>query len=354
MRFREFSRPLLVEAASPRIPHPEDAIFSGTAEAKKYLNGLKEVIANPGKVTIKWDGGIALVFGNGENGFTIADKYMPEKGFFPTSPEDWVKYDQGRGKDRNDLYDKIRLIWPGLQAAVGSTKGLFKGDLMSCGKLSPVNGSYVFSPTTVEYHVPVNSELGKKIGSSVAIIAIHGFNGAPWDGHSGITGEGNVAILSPSAGIDFTIKNPGALVSAAEAALNQLGGKAEQFLSGITGAAKGALQTYFNRQITKQTTKNVVEWLRENEPGTFKKLVGEKNDGYMVQNKEGYEALVGVWNAIYRLKVNIAAQLEPQIKGFSQYIQGQPAGEGFVFNSPSAGMIKLVNREVFGGAHFNK
>ena len=350
MRFYEIIR----EAASPRIPHPEDAIFGGVAEAKKYLNGLKEVIANPGKVTIKWDGGIALVFGNGDNGFTIADKYMPEKGFFPTSPEDWVKYDQGRGKDRADLYDKIRLIWPGLQAAVGNTKGLFKGDLMSCGKLTPVDGKFVFSPTTVEYKVPVASALGRKIANSVAILAVHMYNGAPWDGHSGLTDKGNVAILTPSAGIQFTVKNPIQLVNAAESAVNQLGGKAEQFLSGVTGAAKGALQTYFNKQITKQTTKNVVEWLRENEPGTFKKLIGENNDGYMVQNKDGYEALVAVWNAVYRLKVNLAAQLEPQVKGFEQNIAGQPAGEGFVFNSPSAGMIKLVNREVFGGAHFNK
>jgi hypothetical protein len=353
MRFSEFSRPL-TEAASPRIPHPEDAIFGGVAEASKYLTGLKEVIANPGGVTIKWDGGIALVFGNGDGGFTIADKYMPEKGFYPRSPEDWIRYDQDRGKDRADLYDKIKLIWPGLQAAVGNTKGLFKGDLMSVGQLTPIDGKFVFSPTTVEYKVPVDSALGQTIAKSVAIVAVHMFNGAPWDGKTGITGKGNVAILTPSAGIEFTIKNPTQLVGAADSALKSYGAAAEQFLAGMTGAAKEAIKTYFNRQITKQTNKNIVEWLRENAPPTFKKLIGDANDGYLMQNQDAYKGLVAIWNAVYALKCNLAAQLEPQVAGFEQTIKGQPAGEGFVFNSKTAGMIKLVNREVFGGAHFNK
>ena len=46
-----------------------------------------------------------------------------------------------------------------------------------------------------------------------------------------------------------------------------------------------------------------------------------------------------------------ASQLEKQVKGFSQTIQGQPGGEGFVVPT-SAGLVKLVNRAQFGGAHF--
>jgi hypothetical protein len=46
--------------------------------------------------------------------------------------------------------------------------------------------------------------------------------------------------------------------------------------------------------------------------------------------------------------------LEKQVKGFTQEVNGQPQGEGFVANTPSAGIVKLVNRGVFGQAHFNK
>jgi len=37
----------------PRIPHPEDSIFAGSASATKSIGALKEIIANPGAGSIK-------------------------------------------------------------------------------------------------------------------------------------------------------------------------------------------------------------------------------------------------------------------------------------------------------------
>lgn len=348
----------LFEAAPTRIPHPEDSIFDGSQSAATYVKGLQEVIANPGSVSIKWDGGIALIFGYSPNGeFFINDKYMPD-GFFAKSAKDWEVYDttmKASRAARPDLYPKIAMVWEGIKAAV-TERAVFKGDLMSIGQLQPQNGMFVFSPTTVEYRVPVKSALGQLIAGKVGILAVHQMNGAPWDGKTGIVNnKGNVAILSPTAGITFKLNSPTQLVNAATKAVSQYGKMSDEFLAGIQGVARQAIQKYFNHKITAQTNEEIVPWLQHNiSAQQFKKLVGDNNDGYLFTNEQGFAALKAIWNAIYALKTNLAAQLEPQVQGFEQWTGGQKAGEGFVFNSPTAGMIKLVNRGVFGAAHFNK
>lgn len=353
----------LVEAAEgPRIPHPEDSIFDGSSTAVKHLAALRQVITNPSGVSIKWDGGIALIFGRNDQGvFVLADKYMPTKGVYPTSPDQWVEYDRARGANRQDLYEKINGIWAGLEQSVGTTKGLFKGDLMHYGVLEPIAGNYIFKPTTVEYHVPVNSPLGNLISGKIGIIVVHQYNGMPWDGKSGITNRGNVAVIDPKAGINFQLSNPADLVMAAERSLAAKGKLVDQFLSGIDKVAREAIKTYFNKRITKQTQDDIDVWLSnpKNISGKqYKALIagsegGESPSGYLVKNKDAYTALVDIWNNIYRLKTNLVSQLEQQVKGFKQYINGQVGGEGFVFPS-QFGLIKLVDREVFGAAHFSK
>ena len=339
----------------PRIPHPEDSIFAGSASATKYIGALKEIIAKPGAGSIKWDGGIALFFGRNTAGqFVCADKYMPAKGVYPTSPQAWVEYDRQRGADRSDLYAKIELIWAGLEAAVGSTQGLFKGDLMWTGVLEPIEGKYIFKPTTVEYRIPVAGALGKLIAGKVGGIVVHQFNDAPWDGKTGLTNAGNVAVLTPTAGITFSLKNPVKLVSDAEKAVASQGKLADDFLAGLAGTVKSAIQTYMNKKITKQTNDELVQWLPSNVSNKqVQLLIGANNDGYLMQNEAGLTAVFAIWNAIYRLKDNLCQQLEPQVKGFEQWTGGQQAGEGFVFPT-SQGLIKLVNRAGFGAAHFNK
>jgi hypothetical protein len=349
----EFVDTLFEAGEGPRIPHPEDSIFDGRDAAARSIAALEEVIENPGSVSIKWDGGIALFFGNLNGKFVISDKYMPAKGVYPTSPEEWVEYDRARGADRGDLYNSIATIWPGLKAAVGNTSGLFKGDLMWVGKLEPnAKDQLVFRPTTVEYRIPKDSPLGKYISDKVGGVVVHQFDGQPWDGKSGITSAADVAILTPTAGITFTLKNPVRLVNEAKKSLARHGDSAGGFLNGLDKVAQSALKTYINKQITKQTTEELPEWLKANVSGAqYKKLIGDDESGYLYTNREGLNSLYAIWNAIYQLKDSLVQQLEPQIKGFEQWTGGRKEGEGFVFPS-SQGLIKLVNRAGFGAAHF--
>lgn len=354
----EFISTLFEAEASPRIPHPEDAIFDSGTDAKRYIDALKNVIANPGGITIKWDGGIALVFGYDPEGqFFINDKYMPA-GFYAHSPADWEKYDTEIKKSktaRTDLYPKLGAIWEGLQKSV-TEKAIFKGDLMAVstsGPLQPVNGAYEFKGPTVTYRVSPKSAIGNIINGKNAIVVVHGKDGSPWDGKTGLANNANVAIISPKAGLNFTLNEPTQLVAAAEKA-KALIPTAEQFLLGMDKTAQAKIKTYFNQKITAQTNDDIATWINANtNPSQQKKLLGAEQDGYLYQNTQGYEALRNVWNAVYQLKVNLAQQLEQQVKGFEQYVNGQAGGEGFVVNTPN-GLVKLVNRGVFGAAHFNK
>ena len=363
-----FIRTLMEAGEGPRIPHPEDAIFLGMPEVNKYLTGLEEVIKNPASTTIKWDGGIALFFGYTPGGeFFVSDKYMYPAGFFAKSPADWQKYDtqvKSSKQPRPDLYPKIELIWEGLRAAV-TEQAVFKGDLMALGAdMTPNNGAFVFKPTTVTYTVPVKSPMGAVMVDKVAMIVVHSKGNAPWDGVTGLANKGNVAVIGPMGmpagqkATPFKLNEPTQLLKNAKRIVSRSGPTAEQFLAGLDGVSKAKIQTYFNKQITGQTRDPLDVWLSKPEsntkPGTVKKLVGDGETGYLSANAAGYQALADVWNTMYQLKNSLADQLEKQVAGFSQSINGQQGGEGFVSNTPGAGLIKLVNRGVFGGAHFNK
>lgn len=340
--------------ASPRIPHPEDAIFISQSEAAKYEKALEEAIVSAGKISIKWDGGIALFFGISPKGrFFINDKYMPE-GFYAYSPADWERYDTEikRSKTaRPDLYKKLSVIWDGLRQDV-TDRSVYKGDLMAVtdgGPLPVINGKYEFKPTTVTYEIPANSDMGKLLKGKVGVVVVHGRDGSPWDGKSGLANRGNVAIIAPKAGLNFKLSNPSNLVTTARSAVTEQGPLAEQFLNGLAGTVRAAIQTYFNKKITGQTKESLLLFLEKEISRKQYQLVTE----YIKENVDGLKALEYVWNSVYALKENLATQLEKQVRGFSQTIEGQQGGEGFVVPT-SMGLMKLVNRRQFGGAHFNK
>lgn len=356
MRFHEFDTyRLLTEAeSSPRIPHPEDAIFISKNEAVKYARALEDAINNAENISIKWDGGIALYFGISPEGkFFINDKYMPE-GFYAYSPDDWIKYDTEIKKSktaRPDLYKKLSVIWKGLQQSV-TDKSVFKGDLMAVTDgepLEPIDNKFVFKPTTVTYSIPVSSPLGKLIQGKVGVIVVHQQNNAPWDGKSGLANRGNVAIIAPKAGLSFKLTKPAELINDVRTTLSTQGDLAENFLNGLANVVRGKLQTYFNQKITKQTSLDLLPWLEKNVSGKQYQLL----TSYLKDNSKGLKAVENIWNSIYRLKDNLTGQLDMQVKSFDQSINGERGGEGFVVPT-SAGLVKLVNREQFGGAHFNK
>ena len=361
MRIAEvLNESILLEAKDARTPHPEDSIFSGLGSAKDAINSMYYVIDNPETLTIKWDGFPALIFGYNDKGqFTVSDKYMFDKGqeYLGTSPKFWQQYDASRGKNRPDLYPKLNNIWNGLKAAVGNNKGFFWGDLMWADQLQNQNGKLVFKPNTVTYAVPVNSDLGKTIAGTTGGVAVHQYfsdiaaKPSPWNGQ-GLKGNKEVAVLTPNMGIDFALTAPNSEVANLNQALAQ-NSQLDQFLQGMDGVARAALQKYLGHIATNQTNLPIEQWLQNNVSAKqYRFLIGDGN-GYLVQNKDKLDALFDLYFAIAGLKNNLANQLEQQVKGVEQSIGDKQGGEGFVFNTPK-GLVKLVNRGGFSTAHFGK
>ena len=364
---------MLVESApsvKARTPHPEDAIISSSAAAAQQIAGLKAVVANPSNLTIKWDGYPAIIFGRLENGkLGMADKYMFDKGILVTSPDEWQQYDSQKaaGGLRGTLYDAAAQIWPGLDAATQSP-GFFWGDLMYTGQLQPQQGKYAFKPNTVEYRIPTNSAVGKQIAGTVGGVVVHQYfkqiGAAPvqWDGKGLRSVPGGVAIISPTAGNRFTLKMPVQQERAAEAALKKYGAAVDELLGPLPQSTRDRIKTYFNKRITKQTTEELHDWLAASISRVqYNALVGENYSGTLfardaneqVIESPGYAGLEAIWYSIYSFKENLAKQLAPQVGGIEEYVNGQPAGEGFIFPT-ATGLVKIVDREVFSAANFAK
>ena len=169
-------------ADNPRIPHPENAIFTSSAEAKRAIETLKEIIASPENITIKWDGEIALFFGRDARGkFFCSDKYMYPKGILAHSVQDWITYDQNKPTKtmRPDLYKKLESVWSSLEQSVGPSPVVYKGDYFTTNQ---VGNNYVFRGPTAQYTIPANSSMGINLKNKTSMIIVHSKDNQPWDG----------------------------------------------------------------------------------------------------------------------------------------------------------------------------
>ena len=345
-------------SSNPRIPHPENSIFTSSAEARRAVDTLKEIVGHPEKISIKWDGEIALFFGRDANGkFFCSDKYMYPKGILAHSVQDWITYDQTKksGSVRPDLYKKLTAIWPSLEQSVGPTPVVYKGDYFTVGQ--PVKGSYVLRGPTVQYTVPANSVPGQALVGKTAVIFVHSVNDQPWTGR-GLNGAGKVAVFGPNVGNTFGLgtydRQLTQLVKTAENAVNRNGGIVDQFFNQLgTKSARAKLEQWFNQRVTHQTNDEINDWLRKNDPSNYKKLVGDNNGGLLYRNIKGWNALKEIYNSIYQLKDYLDRALTQQVKTVGMTTPGGAGGEGFVFNSDTAGPIKLVSSG-FRQSHFNK
>lgn len=360
----------LMEATDARTPHPEDAILAGSAAAAQQVAGLKAVISNPRNLTIKWDGKPALIFGRDKDGqLAVMDKYMFDAGFLAKSIEDWKRYDSQKasGNLRGSLYSLLEIIWPALDQATQGA-GFYWGDLLYAGKLQPQQGKFVFQPNLVEYRIAVNSSLGKQIAGTVGGIVVHqyfsqvGGKSTQWNGKGLANVPGGIAIISPTAGNSFTLKTPVQQERAAESALKKYGAAVDELLASIPQSTRDRIKTYFNKFITRQTTEPLHTWLATNVSKVqYNALAGDDFTGKLfaqtpdkeIVESPAYVGLKAIWNSIFAFKQALAKQLAPQVQGIEEYINGQPAGEGFIFPT-STGLVKIVDREVFSAANFAK
>jgi hypothetical protein len=357
---------------STHIEHPEDLVFTqGSQGAARAMQALNSVIAQPKNLTIKWDGFPAIIFGRNVDGqLTVADKHMFTKGDGSgrniTSLQQFIAYDQARGVDRGDLYQKLNVLWPGLEQAVPtSSRGYYWGDLLWAGMPSAQNNEYVFRPNTVTYHIPVLSELGKRISKSTGGVVVHqffaDFDSPPQvlNGTGDLNLSGPLCVLTPQINDKIVLKSPVQQLKKADSAISKYGAAVDQLIDPTNLASfkmkdlPALMKMYINFKV-RGGTSSFLEWLPAKlSTAKHERMYGVNQDGYLHQNIQGLEGAFVICDAVAAVKNNIVAQLDTQQKTVQASINGQSGGEGYVVSTPQ-GLLKLVNRSMFSAANFAK
>jgi len=177
---------MLVEskALSMHIEHLEDLIFNsgyvGAQAALNYVESLRAMLAEgtgtTTQLTVKWDGAPAIICGIDPS----------DSKFFVGTKSVFAKGEPKRCKNAADI-EKWYAPQPELAAKLTAALhylpklgigGVIQGDLMfTPGDVSTVSindeDCYVFTPNTITYAVPVDSNLGKRIAKAKLGIIFH-------------------------------------------------------------------------------------------------------------------------------------------------------------------------------------
>jgi hypothetical protein len=344
------------------IEHLEDLVFrNGSAGIKKALDIIKHTSTDTGKTTtVKWDGKPALVFGREPDGtFVLTDvSGFTAKGYngLFTSPRQVARHleqrdadaeAQGRPATRVETLLPLYLqLWPMLESAVPKDfKGYVQGDLLYTQRPPEQAGNFVFTPNTVEYKIPVASEVGQRIANSEVGIAMHtryAEPGAPKEpiGRVEFKRVPGLLLLEPVYAKENVRPNK-ALVQQVKdvynnqgAAIDQLFNPAELRALQITDLPKLCID-YINSRVGTGFDNLLVQfgpWLQQHvTPKKFNNIVEYIQSPR--SNLDGMAAAFTAWVLLHDIKMDILNQLDLQ----------HPGQEGWVM-ATGAGMAKAVNR----------
>jgi hypothetical protein len=344
------------------IEHLEDYVFrNGSAGIKRALDIVKHTSADTGKTTtVKWDGKPALVFGRDPNGtFILTDvSGFTAKGYngLFTSPRQVGQHLAQRDADAEAngkaagrveaLLPIYQQLWPMLEASVPNTyRGYVQGDLLYTQRPAVQAGNFVFTPNTVEYKIPVASDVGQRIANSEVGIAMHtryDEPGAPKEpiGNPNFKRVPGLLLLEPVFAKENVrpnkqmIQQVKEIYNGAGKAIDQLFNPADlrtlqitdlptlciDYINSRVGTGFDNLLAQFGpwlqQRVTPKKYNNIVEYLQSPR-----------------SNLDAMAAAFTAWALLHDIKMDMLQQLDLQ----------HPGQEGWVM-ATGAGMAKAVNR----------
>jgi len=344
------------------IEHLEDLVFrNGSAGIKKALDIVKHTSADTGKTTtVKWDGKPALVFGRDPDGtFVLTDvsgfTARGYNGMF-TSPRQVARHLEQRDRDAEaqgrpatrveTLLPLYVQLWPMLEAAVPKDfKGYVQGDLLYTQQPPEQAGNFVFTPNTIEYKIPVASEVGQRIANSEVGIAMHtqyAEPGAPKEpiGRVDFKRVPGLLLLEPVYAKENVrpnrqlVQQVRDVYNSAGAAIDQLFDPADLRALQITDLPRLCID-YINSRVGTGFDNLLAQfgpWLQQHvTPKKFNNIVEYIQSPR--SNLDGMAAAFTAWVLLHDIKMDILNQLDLQ----------HPGQEGWVM-ATGAGMAKAVNR----------
>jgi hypothetical protein len=351
----------IFEAA--RIEHPEDMVLdAGSRGLKSALDGIVAAARDPKSTTVKWDGRPAIIFGRKPTGeFVLTDKAgFGARGYdgLATSPEQIEQIMRARGGERGELVNLYRTLFPVLRRATPDDfRGYVQGDLLFTQQPQVVAGAYEFQPNTVKYRVPVDSELGQKIGASQIGIVVHTQLAAPGAAGQAIRAADlqpvpGLLILDPSLREPRDVKLRPQVIKDVERIITQYGPAIDQLFNPAELRARRItdfpqlIKQYMNSRVRARDYSNLIggfgEWVQRQAPAKAPRIFE-----WATENKQAVAAVFQAFLDISSLKNDLVRQLDSQAQDVQASVNDEPGHEGYVGQG-----MKFVDRMRFSAANF--
>jgi hypothetical protein len=193
----------LAEAAAPTVgrkyQHIEDLVFTnGSTGGLHAVERLRHMTSKGGTIELKWDGSPVVYWGRDEHGkFHMYPKnawdYM-KRGTTHTKsgvttmmndPDDVAMFVLGTGTTQPGQEEQRRAfargladLWPYFEK-ISPKSGYIEGGILFSplkpAKLNPSTHEYDFQPNITSFHIPMDSDLGKRIAKAKIMIAATGY-----------------------------------------------------------------------------------------------------------------------------------------------------------------------------------
>jgi len=190
------------EAAAPSVgrkyQHIEDLVFTnGSVGGLHAVERLRHMTTKGKGIELKWDGSPVVYWGRDENGvFHMFPKnawdYI-KRGTTHTKsgvstmmndPDDVMQFILGTGKtepgkeaQRSAFAQGLANLWPYFES-ISPKSGFLEGGILFSPLqppvLNPTTGDWDFTPNITSFHIPSNSDLGKRIGKAKVMVAATG------------------------------------------------------------------------------------------------------------------------------------------------------------------------------------
>ena len=382
------------------LEHVEDDIINrgskGGENAINFLKSIRNMLAgSSGKkvnMSVKWDGAPAIICGiNPEND----QFFVGTKAVFNVNPKiNYTSSDISRNHS-GELANKLNIALRELKKL--NISGILQGDFLfskSDLKTASIDGENMitFTPNTITYAVPVDSDIGKKIKRARMGIVFHtSYSGKTMkdlkagfgtvSGRSGISSVflADAAYKDVSGSAKLTkaeLSTFNARLRMAEGSLSKAGPMLDTMNKSDSLSVGYRLKTFFNHYIRNTQgnmakVKTLVEMFREYYENFLKaEIDSRKTDSgkqkyrdllkinltFIDRNKQSLYFAIASHVTLQNAKNFLVSKLS-EIQSIGHFLRTPngykvTAPEGFVAVDRTAGAVKLVDRLEFSRANF--
>ena len=387
----------LTQDKNTHLEHLEDDIINrgaaGGDNAINFLKAVRNMLAGSGQgtnMTVKWDGAPAIICGiNPENG----KFFVGTKSVFNVNPKINYTVADIRRNHGGVVAQKLEVCLANLKRL--NIKGILQGDLLFTNDLKAItiDGEKMisFTPNTITYAVPQNSNIGKRIAKAKMGIVFHTqYSGKKMNSLSAsfgtVTGSSNRNIFLASAAYKETaVLFPKSELSKFDAQIRMAEGSLRKAAPILNLMSKNIsddlsigyrLKTYFNHFIRNSNSsmdkvsvmqkqfRDYFESVLQAEidkrktPKGKEKFIKAKKDGlqFIDRNRQAlYFAIAS--HITLGVAKNTLLQKMSQVQSIGNFIRTSTgyrvtAPEGYVAVDKVAGAIKLVDRLEFSRQNF--